>query len=101
MVIALLVFLAATVATGVVAYGERGKGPLAVDGAAIVTRAKAEEGSEGKKGKETAIAEVHGVLASITLGLIILHVLGVGLASFAHRENLVAAMLSGRKRAAE
>jgi hypothetical protein len=29
MVIALLVFLAATVATGVVAYGEEGKGPLA------------------------------------------------------------------------
>jgi cytochrome b len=101
MVVALLVFLAATVASGVVAYGERGKGPLAVDGAAIVTSVKAEEGSEGKTGKETAIAEVYGVLANITLGLIILHVLGVGVASYAHRENLVAAMLSGRKRAAE
>lgn len=98
MVIALLVFLAATVATGVVAYGERGKGPLAADGAAIASGAKAEEGSEGKKGKEI-IAEVHGVLANITLGLIILHVLGVGVASYAHRENLVAAMVSGRKRA--
>ena len=47
MVLALLVFLAATVATGVVAYGERGQGPLAADGAAVVTRAKAEEGSRG------------------------------------------------------
>ena len=43
MVIALLVFLAATVATGVVAYGERGKGPLAADGAVVATTANAEE----------------------------------------------------------
>jgi cytochrome b len=101
MVIALLVFLAATVATGVVAYGERGQGPLAADGAAVVTRAKAEEGSEGKKEKESLVGEAHGALANITLGLVILHVLGVGLASYAHRENLVAAMVSGKKRAAE
>jgi cytochrome b len=101
MVIALLVFLAATVATGVVAYGERGQGPLAADGAAVVSRAKAEEGSEGKKEKESLVGEAHGALANITLGLVILHVLGVGLASYAHRENLVAAMVSGRKRAAK
>ena len=101
MVIALLAFLAATVATGVVAYGERGKGPLAADGAAVVTRATAEQGSEGDKGKETVMGEVHGALANITLGLVILHVLGVGLASYAHRENLVAAMVSGRKRPGE
>ena len=43
MVVALLVFLAATVATGVVAYGEGGKGPLAADGAVVATTARAEE----------------------------------------------------------
>ena len=107
MVIALLVFLAATVATGVVAYGERGKGPLAADGAVVATTAHAEENqvrggaveAEGSEGKKTGVGEVHGALANITLGLVILHVLGVGVASYAHRENLVAAMVSGRKRA--
>ena len=58
MVIALLLCLAGTVATGVVAYGERG--PLAADGATIEAEVHAEEsepcggaveaeGSEGKK----------------------------------------------------
>ena len=107
MVIALIVCLAGTVATGVVAYGERGKGPLAADGAAIATVAQAEEkeGGGGKaeraEGKRSIVSEVHGALANITLALVILHVLGVGLASYAHRENLVAAMLTGEKRAAE
>ena len=107
MAIALLVCLAGTVATGVVAYGERGKGPLAADGAAIATVAHAEvnEGgaseAEGAEGGKSIISEVHGALANITLALVVLHVLGVGLTSYAHRENLVAAMITGRKRAAE
>ena len=108
MVIALLVCLAGTVATGVVAYGERGKGPLAAEGAVVTTVAYAEENegagggeAEGAKGGKSVVGEVHGALANITLALVVLHVLGVGLASYAHRENLVAAMLTGRKRAAE
>ena len=107
MVIALLVCLAGTVATGVVAYGERGKGPLAADGAVITTVAHAEENeggageAKGAEGRKSIVAEVHGALANITLALVVLHVLGVGLTSYAHRENLVAAMLSGKKRAAE
>jgi cytochrome b len=42
--------------------------------------------------------QVHETAANITVVLVLFHLLGVGLASFAHRENLVLTMVTGRKR---
>ena len=120
MVVALLIGLAATVWSGLETYAiEENAGPLA--GAMVVMRADAgtspsapvrlaseegeDEGLEGSERRNEGGAEdnfweeVHEVLANLMLVLVIAHILGVFLASVEHRENLVRAMVTGRKRA--
>jgi cytochrome b len=107
MIIALLVCLAGTVGTGLVVYGDHGKGPLADAGVAVIAQAHAGEHEGGRQGgserngglTESALGELHAMLANITLLLITFHILGVVATSLIHRENLVAAMINGEKRA--
>ena len=107
MIAALLLCLTATVWTGLVAYADNGKGPLASASGLVIAGAHAEEHegrSERLGGRESGagiVGDLHSALANITLGLVMLHILGVGVASLVHRENLVGAMFSGRKRAGD
>jgi cytochrome b len=110
MVLTLLFMLAATVGTGLLTYAaDKHAGPLAPlyaaqasvaaaaeNGARGATEADGDEG--GRKGEESALRELHELLANLTLALVVLHVSGVVLASIVHRENLVVAMITGRKR---
>ncbi|MDG3444293.1 cytochrome b/b6 domain-containing protein [Nitrospirillum amazonense] len=75
MIVALLASLLLTVATGIVL--DTGGGVLGED----------------------AMEDIHGAAATVTLILVALHIGGVILSSMLHRENLVRAMVTGRKRA--
>jgi cytochrome b len=72
-------------------------------------QARAGEHEGGRQGRserrgglaESALGELHAILANITLLLITFHILGVVVTSLIHRENLVAAMINGEKRAGD
>lgn len=96
MAVALLFMVAATVATGFVNLAQdEGAGPLA----GVVAKVERPPRVPGQRRPPLLSKQVHEIVANITLLLAVLHVGGVALASVAHRENLVAAMLTGRKRA--
>lgn len=108
MTVALLFALAVTALSGMVTLAvEEGQGPLA----GIVTSASMpawaeedddhDEYGEHGEGRGNAFEDIHKFAANATLLLILLHLAGVAWASRAHGENLVRAMIDGRKRSAE
>ncbi|TAK62170.1 cytochrome b/b6 domain-containing protein [Methylobacter sp.] len=83
MIVLLLISLLATVITGFAVYGaDQAAGPLAAIGSA----------------NEKMWEEVHEFFANFTLVLVIVHVVGVAVESYIHRENLARAMVHGFKK---
>ena len=87
MIILMLITLLMTTLTGLAIYGiEEQAGPLA--------------GWFGHKDSlwEDIFEETHEFFANFTLFLVFIHVAGVIVESFIHKENLVKSMIDGRKR---
>jgi cytochrome b len=117
MVLALLLSLSATIYTGMALYAvEKNAGPLAgivanndktLPKASIIPTAYADEdGDEGENEQENfSVNEadeefwegLHEFFVNFTLLLIALHIGGVLLSSYVDKENLIKAMLTGRK----
>jgi len=122
MIIALLISVAVTVYTGVALYAiEDHAGPLAVwfaaESAASEPAGKTESSreSEERESQANGVAhtkdadeaddpreefweDLHDFFADFTVFLVILHIAGGLFSSYVHKENLIRAMFTGRKR---
>ena len=109
MVIILLIFLLFTTLAGLKTYGAMGKGPLAHISPHIVSNVYADEEHHltydlkgyskhsETKGNRSFWKEIHESLVGIIITLVVLHILGVVVSSYLHKENLIWAMVSGQK----
>ena len=117
MVIALVISLFVSTISGLKLYAvEEGNGPLAavttdisLIGSAYADKDEDEkdrgkeyaehEGQGGEREGDDFWEEIHEVSSNLTLLLIFMHVAGVIVSSKLHKENLVKAMITGRKSA--
>jgi len=105
MVIALLAAVAVTAVSGMALRDPADPffgGAAAVSLPVPIAPARTDEDGrdDGAGGEDNEwLEEAHEFLANFTLALVLLHVAGVLWGSWRHRENLIRAMITGRKRA--
>ena len=111
MIFTLLLCLVLTSLSGLKVYGIEGYGPMASLPSAEApaswdfrvirdAQASGDHESDGKhehEDEEELWEEIHEFFANLTLLLVIVHVAGAIAASRAHKENLVKAMITGKK----
>ncbi|MCK4710820.1 MAG: cytochrome b/b6 domain-containing protein [Gammaproteobacteria bacterium] len=108
MVLALLLTLFVVTVSGLKLYAvEEGLGPLAGDGVTLISSAYAdsdddhddeyEHGESGEDDEEEFWEEIHEGSTNFMLFLIFLHISGVLVSGRMHKENLVKAMITGKK----
>ncbi len=111
MVFALLLFVLLTTMAGLKTLGAEGKGPLANLPGSIVNYASADQDQDKSlanqedgntrnefRKKQHFWKAIHEFLVGVLIFLIVIHICGVIVSSYLHKENLIWAMVTGIKK---